>query len=242
MPAIYIAAIIATIMSFIFWGGLIYYYFLEKIDKYILLLPITVIFCPLINLFIKTPLVKILKEIFHVQGPTTLNSPILYLAIFLLIPGVTEEIIKAIPAFFMKPFSMDSNTLFRIAYILGFGFGIGEIWYIAYGVTKDTSLAGYPFYYFMGFMSERFLAVMLHIGLTVIALTGLGKRINKPTISSIILAILLHTLIDIGAFAYQMKICVINQTITQFLLYAWIVIFTVLFINILIAKIRVLRW
>lgn len=100
MYSIYIAAFISTLMAFVFWGGFIYYYFFEKLDKYIFLGIISALSCPIVNLLVKAPLLKILKEVFNIHGNTTLKAPIGYLIIFIFLPSITEETIKILPSFF----------------------------------------------------------------------------------------------------------------------------------------------
>ncbi|ADQ40265.1 hypothetical protein Calkr_0739 [Caldicellulosiruptor acetigenus I77R1B] len=241
MYSIYIAAFISTLMAFVFWGGFIYYYFFEKLDKYIFLGIISALSCPIVNLLVKAPLLKILKEVFNIHGNTTLKAPIGYLIIFIFLPSITEETIKILPSFFLKLYNVDSKTLLRIAYILGFGFGIGEIWYIAYGISKNPSMAGYPFFLFGGFATERFLCVIIHAGLTVVALTGLKKDIKSFSFLNLVFAILLHTAVNISAFTYQLKIRIINEKMDEFLLMFWPAIFVIIFVNIILNKIRTLE-
>ncbi|ACR80645.1 PrsW family glutamic-type intramembrane protease [Kosmotoga olearia] len=208
MHSIYIAAIITTLSSIVVWGGL-YYYFLElnlKLDRYLFLLPLGAMSCPIVNLFVKMPLLKVLKDLFNIQGAIDLGTPLSFLLIFLFIPPVTEEIVKIVPALFMKIREMDNKTLFRVAYMLGFGFGLGEIWYIAYNVAKDPGMQSTPFYYFGGFMGERFIVSFIHAGLTVVALTGFGKSIKRPGVMGLMIAILLHAAGNVSAIIYRLRV------------------------------------
>ena len=208
MHSIYIAAIITTISSIVVWGGL-YYYFLGlnlRHDRYLLLLPIAATLCPIVNLFVKAPLLKVLKDFFNIQGAIDSGAPLSFLLIFLFIPPVTEEIVKIAPALFMKIRKMDNKKIFRIAYMLGFGFGLGEIWYVAYNVAKDPAMQGIPFYHFVGFMGERFIVSLIHAGLTVVALTGFGKGIKRPGVMGLMIAILLHAAGNVSALVYHLRV------------------------------------
>jgi uncharacterized membrane protein YhfC len=88
---------------------------------------------------------------------------------------------------------------------LGIGFGIGEIWYLAWQFSMVPGFSGYPFYYFGGFIGERMIVVFLHGVMTAIAVVGFLKG-KKGFLVGYSVAVLLHTLTNIGAVLYQIGV------------------------------------
>lgn len=202
MYFIYIAVFIFILMVFVFWGGFIYYYFFEKFDKYIFLGIISVLSCLIVNLLVKVLLFKILKEVFNIYGNIILKVLIGYLIIFIFFLSIIEEIIKILFFFFLKFYNVDLKILLRIVYILGFGFGIGEIWYIVYGILKNFFMVGYLFFLFGGFVIERFFCVIIYVGFIVVVLIGLKKDIKSFFFLNLVFVILLYIVVNISVFMY----------------------------------------
>lgn len=202
MYFIYIVVFIFILMVFVFWGGFIYYYFFEKFDKYIFLGIISVLSCLIVNLLVKVLLFKILKEVFNIYGNIILKVLIGYLIIFIFFLSIIEEIIKILFFFFLKFYNVDLKILLRIVYILGFGFGIGEIWYIVYGILKNFFMVGYLFFLFGGFVIERFFCVIIYVGFIVVVLIGLKKDIKSFFFLNLVFVILLYIVVNISVFMY----------------------------------------
>ncbi len=78
----------------------------------------------------------------------------------------------------------------------GLGFGVGEIWAVAILVFVYTSQGGYPWFFYQGFIIERFLVVFIHglmalvsywgscrwLPVTYLAAVGLHTAVNAPVI------------------------------------------------------------
>jgi len=171
MPQIYITAIITTVLSLAIIGGYIYKKSQKK-DRGLLLL-LLLIFIPIyfaaFYLF-RIPLDSFIKQFF--EGPTTL-----YLFIAMFYAPLTEETFK-LPPFLapkLKEKVTESNKAV-VAFTAGLGFGIGEMWLLAQGITKVPQYAEYPWYLFTGFIGERFFVCFIHGALILIILHYLLQK------------------------------------------------------------------
>jgi hypothetical protein len=63
---------------------------------------------------------------------------------------------------------LNAGNAVRIGMAVGAGFGVSEIWGLAYLFSHAPGAAGQPWYYFMGFVQERILVAPLH-GVFVVA-------------------------------------------------------------------------
>lgn len=78
----------------------------------------------------------------------------------------------------------------------GLGFGVGEIWAIAILTSLYTPLGGFPWFFYQGFILERFLVVFIHglmalvsywgyrrwLPVTFLAAVGLHAAVNAPVL------------------------------------------------------------
>jgi len=108
---------------------------------------------------------------------------------------------------------------------LAWAFGIGEIWYLAWQLSKVPELARYPLYYFGSFISERVGVVFIHGVMTAVAVTGFRKG-RKGLLIGYVKAVFLHTFTNIGAMLYQIRL----WDLTFASLYLFIPIVVALFI------------
>lgn len=203
---IYIAAGIATIISLVALGSYLYWG-IRKERKFFLFVGLSLPFSFIVNQFVKEPIGVFLQELFHLTGDWR-NSPWWFLVILLFLSPFTEEAIKLFPVLVtpMKKRLRIYSDAFGVGFALGLGFGIGEIWYIAWSIFKENpQMASLPFYKFSPFISERLLVCFIHGILTLIVVTGIFLGIKKAVIYYLG-AVLLHAGVNVGAMIYQIWI------------------------------------
>lgn len=133
MQGIYIAAIIATVIAVLLWGGLLYWLSKRKL-KYLALMLITLPLSAIVNLLIETPIFEFLFSSFNVSYVLSLTTPWWLLLLVLFIAPFTEEAIKLSPLVARQVRRMvDQSSALWLGMAFGMGFGIGEIWYLAWG-------------------------------------------------------------------------------------------------------------
>ena len=226
---LFIAAFIATLITAAIFLIFCIHLMNGKKSFYVFLvigLPLS----PLVNLCIKKPVFGYLLATFNLQESPK-KWPLWFGLIVLIIVGVTEELIKVLPLVFKRFNALvtDKKNAFSIASFLGLGFGIGEIWYLAWSIhIKDPKIAALPFYMLSGFTSERALAVLSHIVFLMFPLFGLLEGTRGFTLG-LSIGILLHSVFDTIAMLYQMDI--ISVGIASILLIAESIIVGSLFIR-----------
>ncbi len=200
MSGIFIAAAIAAAVSLAVWGGILYVISGRQRGCF-LLVALALPFSAIINIFMKAPIGSALLSLFGIPVPLSLATPVWFLALILFLSPLTEEAIKLAPIISKKMRERFSSPLYA-GLAAGIGFGIGEIWYLAWGISMVPAYSAYPFYYFTGFIGERFLVVFLHGAITAIAaymlLRGAGKAIL-----GYLAAVCLHAFLNLGALLYQ---------------------------------------
>ena len=204
LHAIYIAALIATATSALLWGGLVYWLSKRK-WMYLALMLITLPFSAIVNLWIKKPVCEFLLSSLDISE-LSMTSPVWFLVFVLFLSPVTEEAVKLSPLLAKQVRRMiDRSSALWTGMGLGMGFGIGEIWYLAWGFSMVPGLTGYPFYYFGGFIWERVTVVFIHGVMTAVAVTAFTKR-GKGLLTGYIGAVFLHAFTNIGAMLYQTRL------------------------------------
>jgi hypothetical protein len=202
---IYIAAFIVTGISVVLWGGLVYWLSKRK-WKYLALMLITLPFSIIVNLLMKKPVYDFLVSSVSVSSELSITTPWWLLLFVLFLSPITEEAVKLSPLLARQVRRMiDRSSALWIGMALGIGFGVGEIWYLAWQFSMVPDFAGYPFYYFGGFITERLTVVFIHGVITAVAVTGFLKGI-KGLLMGYVGAVFLHALTNIGATLYQIKL------------------------------------
>lgn len=106
---------------------------------------------------------------------------------------LTEDTFKllplALPQFRQQ---LNEKTYALLALAIGFGFGIGEGWLVGYLMASDPKVAGYPFYYYGGYIGERLQVCILHAYFTSWALRAWGPRFPI----GVLMAMSLHYLLN----------------------------------------------
>lgn len=199
---IYIAALIVTGASVALWGGLLYWLSKGK-WKYLALLLIALPFSVIVNLFIKAPVLNLVLSSAAVSSQLSVATPWWLILFVLFLSPITEEAIKLSPLLAKQLRRIINRTsALWIGMMLGVGFGIGEIWYLAWQYSMVPGFAGYPFYYFGGFIGERLIVVSLHGVMTAVAVVGFLKG-KKGLLVGYVIAVLLHALTNVGAVLTQ---------------------------------------
>jgi RsiW-degrading membrane proteinase PrsW (M82 family) len=174
MHGIYVAAVIATVISVLLWGGI--FYWLCKKPKNLLPALITLPFSTIVNLLVKKPIYESILSFSEISPKLSPATPLWFLLFVLFLSPLTEEAIKISPLTLKQIRQMiDQSSAIWIGTALGMSFGIGEIWYLAWRFSMVPEFAQYPFYYFTGFINERTVVVYIHGVMTAVAVTGLQK-------------------------------------------------------------------
>lgn len=101
------------------------------------------------------------------------HKPSLWIMIFY--APVTEELAKLLPL--LVPAvrrAVRPESAARLALAIGLGFGIGELWFIAWNLREVPAVAALPFSMLGGFLGERFMVCLLHSAFTSLALRWRG--------------------------------------------------------------------
>ena len=199
---IYISAsITAAIILFIVylfcrWGRL---GFQKGLAFILFALPLSAV----VNLMVKKPILLYILHSLNLNLKP-LHWPVQVMIFTLLLVGFSEEGVKMLPVIIPKVRREISRSKFNklaLSWLIGVGFGIGEAYYIAYNISLNPELSGYPYYYFTGFMGERVMASLVHGVFTAAALYGWPTPIYL--IKTYVVASILHALTDIFPLLYQ---------------------------------------
>lgn len=158
---------------------------------------ITLPFSALVNPLIKKPAFNALLQTTEFSSSTH-AWPIWFVLIAVLIAPIVEESIKILPMGVGSLFRhFDPRTAYRSGFALGYGFGLGEMWYLAYQLTvSKPDFATGSFLPLVGFFGERTAVAIGHACLSAIAALGFG---GAGSVRYLLLAISLHYLLNIGA-------------------------------------------
>lgn len=215
---ILIAAIITTILAIVVIGLLI-----SKLSKpedrrvlilaFFFALPAQ----PIVFYYFRLPLHELLTGLLGVGA--------LLSAITLFYAPVTEEIAKwlalGVPS--VRKALKPSNAV-AIALAAGLGFGIGELWFIAERLARSPQLAGLPFYYFNGFLTERLMVCFLHGAM--IALFFKRYAEGRAVWPAALLGIALHFALNFPIYLSSINLFGLGQNVWGLLLVIYVAVFT----------------
>ncbi|MGB9721847.1 MAG: YhfC family glutamic-type intramembrane protease [bacterium] len=198
---------------------------LREIKYFYLYSLLTLPLSALVNLAVKRPIALKLLALFNLEEEPKL-WPLWFLPIGILLAPVTEETIKILPVIFsdLRQVLKEKKKALIAGLILGFGFGIGEAWYLAFSLTqKMPEYASGSFWLLFGFFNERLMAIVVHGCMTAIVLMGFYRNFLKYYL----LAVLFHYLGNIGAAFYQsgylsVEVAYIPIIVVVFLLFSYI--------------------
>ena len=145
---------------------------------------------------IKIPILTNLFQSKVIAKTLTLSDGILWV----LIVGFTEELIKFIVflmiLYFITSDKQKKSTI--VAYCVGIGFGIGEIWWLVseFIFLDSPSLIGLGWTAWLsGFGFERFFVTFGHAAIFMVVLFGY-RRNSASTLVYLVIAMILHALYD----------------------------------------------
>ena len=225
MEGIYIAATIATLVSVVIIGGVLFLksgkeYATFLVLAFLLLTPVA----PLTFYFIRLPLDTYLQAVFG-QASTT------YIFITTLYAPLTEEPVKLwillIP-WFLSNLNRD-NTI-RLGIALGLGFGVGEIWLLALEYAKSPAIALLPWYALGGFMTERLMVCIMHGVWTTVAL----RKIRTRFLVGLLGAMALHYLANFPIYLAAVNSGGLGKSVWQTILAIWVPLYFLGMIGLLI--------
>lgn len=204
MPPIYVMAAITLALSSAVWGWLLVRLSGHQRRMWWLLLP-GLPLSAMVNLLIKGPLIRLVTASSG-QGEMTslMNAPLWYWLFLALLPPITEELIKVFPLAIptLRRWMTDGTQALMVGLGLGISFGLGEAIYIAYSVAQVPAYSGYPWFYFTGYLFERFMVVFAHGALTALFAHGLYRR-GWHALSGYGTAVGLHAALNLGAMLAQ---------------------------------------
>ncbi len=218
---------ITLVTSAALWGGLVYR-FSGRDRRYLWLLLPGLPLSALVNQVVKRPLIVAVGEGAGVPAGLGLETPLWFLLFLWLVPPVTEEAIKLAPL--LVPWARRGLTgrsgALWTGMALGIGFGLGEAAWIAYGIARSPAYAGYPWYAFTGYLSERLIVCFCHGVMTAVAVEGLRAG-RWRAFGGYLAAVGLHALLNAGAMLGQLG--VISMTWASLSLLAPVMLLAFLF-------------
>lgn len=214
MPGIYLAAIITTGLVLLIFA--LYVLFRASRKERPLLLAATFLnapFSPLAFYLVRAPFDRLV-------GKVLASFPDAYLFAKTFYAPLTEEPAKLwllLVPWFVRGITRENVA--RVALALGLGFGVGEIWLIAQMVAANPAYAGYPWYYFGGFMGERVMVCLLHAAFTSAALW----RLRRGFLGGLAVAMALHYVGNFPIYLAAVDAFGLGKTTWQYVLSFWIV-------------------
>lgn len=213
MHSIYIAAIIPTVLALGVVGGLVIWRAPRECRK--LLLVIVLLELPMSALafyLIRQPIDGLLQRVISPFSDG-------YRLIATWYAPLTEEPVKLwvllIPLVF-KSVKRSNFVFFTLA--IGIGFGIGEIWMLAYEFSKVPAFASLAWYAFGGFMQERFLVCIMHGAFTAGALMLFRKKLF---IVGFLIALMLHYIGNFPIFLAAVNFAGLSTGDWQTIVFIW---------------------
>lgn len=183
IPGIYIAAAIVTLLAALLIGGFV----LGNSEKkeYVLYVTLFLLTLPMSYLSI-----WYIRKPFDLWFQTVMTNHGWYTFLTTFYAPLTEELSKLwpllIPFFYRR---VTKENALKVAIALGLGFGIGEIWYLAWRFSFNPEIASLPWYQLGGFINERLLTCIIHGAFTAVTVY-VWKRYN--TRAGIIGSMILH--------------------------------------------------
>jgi DNA-directed RNA polymerase subunit RPC12/RpoP len=182
MPGIFITAIVTTALSAGLIGGFVYWR--ARKSEYAAVTTAILFYVPIY--WVAFYLVRLS---FHGWFETVMDSEsgwFVFLTTFY--APLTEEpakwVLLLLPWFRKQ---ITEKNFVRIAMAMGLGFGLGEIWMIAERVFASPGFVDYPWYYYVGFLNERFLVCIVHGAFVAVMLKYMRKNIAVGMLGAVAL-------------------------------------------------------
>lgn len=173
MEGIYWAAVVVTVLgageAAVLWATS------GRRWDWLLPLALALPLSPVVNLWVKTPILHWLSRVAGQPPYLELHSPLWYVLLILFLAPVTEEAIKLVPLAFpaARRQLLPGGPVIRLALASGLGFGLGEAWYLAYSLAVSGRYAGLSVGQFGGYINERALVLFAHGAMTLVVLLGI---------------------------------------------------------------------
>jgi len=206
MPGIYVMAVLTILMTAILCIAALHHWTRSNRQYYWLILaglPLSFI----VNRLIKIPVITGIAAWAGIPLKLGPEAPIWFtIAIWLAAP-IFEEAIKLLPMLIpaSRAFLHEASPALWAGLALGFGFGLGEAAYLAYGIARSPAYQEIPWYMFTGFASERLIVTLGHGLLTSFAVLGLHHG-RKRALFGYLTAVGLHALINLGPILLTLKL------------------------------------
>ena len=183
---------------------------------------------PVVNQFIKTPLIAFLAAATGTPLKLGLDVPIWFILLIWMNAPLFEEAIKLFPMLLpaSRNFLKEAPQALWAGLALGMGFGLGEAAYLASGIAQSPTYNQLPWYLFTGFALERLVVTFGHGLLTALAVLGLHYGRGRALIGYLT-AVGLHALINLGSILSALKL--LPATLSSMGTYVAILISFVLF-------------
>jgi len=173
--------------------------------------------------YVRLPLDGIIRTALHVNL-YSLPIPLPYILLTGLYAPLTEELIKLFPLVIPSLNRMvDRTTCAAVAMIIGLGFGIGEMWLVAYWLSHDPSVVAYHWYQLGGFIFERCISCFCHGIFTAVALFG----IKRKCFQFILYAMGLHALSNFPVILHSAGLLRISSDLFNNLVFGYLLAFTI---------------
>jgi hypothetical protein len=206
MPPIYLMAALTLVASAVLLSGPVYV-MAGRDRRYLWLLLPGLPLSALVNLAVKRPLIVSVGGAAGIPPGLGLATPVWFLVFVVLVAPLTEEAAKALPLLLPPARRLAGSRAGALwaGGMLGISFGLGEAAFIAYSVAGAPQFAGYPWYAFTGYFSERLAVCFAHGVLTAVLVTGLWRGWWRAP-AGYLAAVALHAFLNMGAVLAQLGV------------------------------------
>ncbi|GAB2926585.1 MULTISPECIES: hypothetical protein [unclassified Streptomyces] len=191
----------STVLALAVGVGVVLWQLTGKERFYVLLFCCASGSSPLVNLLVKAPVAEAVAAAGSTRAEVTAASPLWFLVFALLLPPVSEEAVKALPAFLPRVRARLARSWLRTGLALGCGFGVGEAGFVGWTMVRADG-PGPAVVDLHSFATERVFASLGHGVMTAVVLWGFaGRRRRWPL--GLLAAVALHTVLNLAAFLDQ---------------------------------------
>ena len=225
IPGIFIAAFITALLIILLIGSFVFRRSTKKeYLLYVLLFLATLPMSYLSTWYIRLP--------FDQWFQTVMMNHTWYVFLTNFYAPLIEEPAKLwpllIPFFYRK---VTKENALKVALSLGLGFGVGELWFLAWRLSLNAQTVSVPWYQFSGFINERFLVCILHGAFTAVTVY-IWKKYN--TRAGIIGSMFLHFLVNFPIYVSGIDPLHWGKTTWQYILSLYVPLYTFLMIGMML--------
>jgi hypothetical protein len=172
---------------------------------------------PLAFYLVRLPFDATLKGLF--------GTPAWIVALAMFYAPLTEEPAKWLTALVPAVRGAIAKMPVAAALAVGLGFGIGEIWFLAIGLTASPGYSDGPFWMFGGFFFERLDVCFLHGAFVALPFYLLAR--GRPMWPGCLVGVVLHFLLNFPVYLAQVDLLGLGATVWISVLTLWIAGFVV---------------